>query len=341
MRDMRKRTGFTLIELLVVIAIIAILIGLLLPAVQKVREAAARAKCANNLKQLGLACMSYHDSNNRFPPGGGAKGGGNGIAASADHGNWLVYILPNMELGNLLQQIDSAPGTNPRILNAFNAGILPKVVPGFRCPSDEFDRAAPVGNYATSIGPQCTPGACSAAQSPYRTYCDGNAQTPPWGYPTSATYGNTTDPTQARGMFTRRGAIINMNMVTDGTSNTILLGEILAGQNGDVYFSLGLNSSNGGMNAGWAQTDSGLNLNTTTVPINTYLDYLDPGHNQCANWERNVDNLNIAFGFRSRHTGGANFVLVDGSVHFITKSIDHMVYNQLGCRNDDRPASVP
>ncbi|CAN5247834.1 DUF1559 domain-containing protein [soil metagenome] len=323
------------------IAIIAILIGLLLPAVQKVREAASRARCQNNLKQLGLACVSYHDINNRLPPGGGTINGGYGEQAAIDHGSWLVYILGQMEQGNLLERINAAPGSNSRILNAFNAGVLPAFLPGLRCSSDEFMPRAPVGNYAASIGPQCTPGPCSAAQSPYRTYCNGNAQSPAWGYDTSTQYGDTTDTSQARGLFTREGAKIKFVQVTDGLSNTIMLGEILAGQNGDVYYSLGLNGSNAGMNAGWAQSDSGLNLNPTTVPINTYLDYLDPAQDRCNKWDRNVDNWNIAFGFRSRHSSGANFVYSDGSVHFLQKTIDFRLYNLLGCRNDGKSVSSP
>jgi prepilin-type N-terminal cleavage/methylation domain-containing protein len=337
---MRRRSAFTLIELLVVIAIIAILIGLLLPAVQKVREAAARAKCQNNLKQLGIACHSYHDSFNRFPPGGGAVGGGNGLGQNQDYGSWLVYLLPFMEQGNLLNRIDAAGANiNRRIRNAYQAGVLPVVIRNFRCPTDDYNQNAPVSSYGASNGPQCNPGPCSAAQSPYRTYCNGTAQTPSWGYPTSTNYGDTIDSNQARGMFTRQGVLMTFAMVTDGTSNTIMLGEILPGQNGDVYYSLGLNGS-AGMNAGWAQTDSGICINTTTVPINTFLTYLDPNLNRCLNWQTNVDNWNITFGFRSKHPQGANFVLADGAVKFIPQSINHMIYNQLGCRNDGMPAQV-
>src|SRR4051812_45150121 len=98
----KRRIGFTLIELLVVIAIIAILIGLLLPAVQKVREAAARTKCANNLKQLGLACHNFHDVMGCVPPSRTASGGFPklGIPPNAYNG-WAVWILPYLEQDNI------------------------------------------------------------------------------------------------------------------------------------------------------------------------------------------------------------------------------------------------
>src|SRR5438067_11611914 len=94
-----KEKAFTLIELLVVIAIIAVLIGLLLPAVQKVREAANRLKCQNNLKQLALACHSYHDANNYFPRGGTDYIANNNWDGDVEKGSWHVYILPYMEQG--------------------------------------------------------------------------------------------------------------------------------------------------------------------------------------------------------------------------------------------------
>ena len=106
MSSRTSRTAFTLIELLVVIAIIGILLGLLLPAVQKVREAASRLKCSNNLKQIGLACHSYHDANNGLPPGYTATApyfdGENDVAPGWA---WGAYLLPYIEQGNLYQQI--------------------------------------------------------------------------------------------------------------------------------------------------------------------------------------------------------------------------------------------
>jgi prepilin-type N-terminal cleavage/methylation domain-containing protein/prepilin-type processing-associated H-X9-DG protein len=326
--------AFTLIELLVVIAIIAVLIGLLLPAVQKVREAANRMKCSNNLKQLGLACHGYHDVNNLFPPGGTALG------KNTDRGNFHVFLLPFMEQNNLLTQINNAPGTLARIINAFNAKVLPAPISYGRCPSDDYNSAVPISNYAASLGPQCVDGPCGAALSPNRIYCDGSSFTPPAGYSRSTNYGDTTDTSQTRGMFTRQGAKITMASVADGTSNTILMGEILAAQNGDVLYSIGINKPDG-LNVGWARTDSGLIVISTIIPINTKTDYLDPTGQDCINPTRNVDNWNLSFGFKSNHSGGANFVFVDGSVHFLSQNIDHRTYQLLGCRNDAQPVTLP
>src|SRR5438132_14349956 len=101
-RAARSRSGFTLIELLVVIAIIAVLIGLLLPAVQKVREAANRTKCANAMKNIGLALHAYHDASNCFPPGYQKTSSG------SDRANWIIMMLPYIEQGNLFNMYDPA-----------------------------------------------------------------------------------------------------------------------------------------------------------------------------------------------------------------------------------------
>jgi prepilin-type N-terminal cleavage/methylation domain-containing protein len=148
-----RRRAFTLIELLVVIAIIAILIGLLLPAVQKVREAAARMSCSNNLKQLALACHNFHDQNQRLPPGGGNDYSPYGTRPGAPTNtnqnwgsSWKVYILPFIEQDNVFKQwvFDANSGyqnTTPNLTITTNLTIKT-----FRCPS------SPVPDMMTSKG---------------------------------------------------------------------------------------------------------------------------------------------------------------------------------------------
>ena len=207
----RERHAFTLIELLVVIAIIAILIGLLLPAVQKVREAASRAKCSNNMKQLGLAMHSYHDVYNQLPSGLEAVNGTNKCPAQGNPNNdarasWSISILPYLEQNNLYQlmNLNTTTAINnqfiPGLANAGNKTAQSTVLPGFNCPSDPKTAGTLQSNYLAVAG------GGAAADCP----CTATSFTPMILY--------------ANGAF-----FINSNTkltgITDGTTNTYLVGE--------------------------------------------------------------------------------------------------------------------
>ena len=355
-----RSRGFTLIELLVVIAIIAILIALLVPAVQKVREAAARSQCQNNLKQMALAILNY-ESNKKALPRGNAPSGN-----FPDGGNtsWMFQSLEFTEQGGLFDQVVKSGSLS----NAITAGILPRRIPLSRCPSDNWQLSDQrLCNYVASTGPQCNnpSGGC---QSPFQIYCNGQvvvnssvvppALSPPTyaGYGPSWTWGDTTDASVVRGMFCRGGAVIKIATCTDGMSNTLLLGETLP----EFCEFQRLNSTDG-KDAGWAGGNA-IAQGQTIQPINWPIDRVSAGdigpsaasggwNNSCTfcNASNNPSgdknkclwNWSVTWGFRSNHSGGSQFCFADGSVQFLSQSIDHALYQKLGCRNDRRPASVP
>lgn len=134
----QRRIGFTLIELLVVIAIIGVLIGLLLPAIQKVREAANRTSCQNNMKQLGLALLGYHDANGGFPPGDQTAN----AATKRTIQSWEIFIFPYLELDNVYKKYSFAANWNaaPNESTVRNTAVNQTVVKGLMCPSCRPDR---------------------------------------------------------------------------------------------------------------------------------------------------------------------------------------------------------
>jgi prepilin-type N-terminal cleavage/methylation domain-containing protein/prepilin-type processing-associated H-X9-DG protein len=194
----RRRHAFTLIELLVVLAIIAILIGLLLPAVHKVREAASRINCANNLKQIGLACHNYHDAQKTLPPGYLAlMPYRDGASDTAPGWGWAAYLLPFLEQDNLYRQINFSQPLS-------NASAAQVILPMFLCPSDIVSRTPfPVTDAALS--PVAVLAPCS-----YAATCGPDAS-------------DVADPSGA-GVFYRNSRT-QFTDITDGTSNTVMIGD--------------------------------------------------------------------------------------------------------------------
>jgi prepilin-type N-terminal cleavage/methylation domain-containing protein/prepilin-type processing-associated H-X9-DG protein len=321
---LRSRKAFTLIELLVVIAIISVLIGLLMPAVQKIRETAHRLQCQNNLKQFTIACHSYHNDQGVFPPGGHFLPE-DGSDWSSDKGTWLVYVLPYMEQEGLYLSLPNLDIPHFDTIGAAqSSGLLPQVFSNFRCPSDLALKGLPYCNYDGSMGPQCTDDKCGSM--PWQPYCN----MPAWGYVTSVDDGYGLDPSGVRGMFGRMGCPVSFSDVVDGTTNTLLLGESLPSTNSHQYYTA------------W-YTVYGTQILSTIIPINYPVSETD--QSWCGSTQAGPAysfwNNNVSWGFRSRHPGGANFSLVDGSVRFLRDSINYQLYQALGCRNDGQVGMVP
>jgi prepilin-type N-terminal cleavage/methylation domain-containing protein/prepilin-type processing-associated H-X9-DG protein len=315
----RRRSAFTLIELLVVIAIIAILIGLLVPAVQKVREASARMACTNNLKQIGLALHSYHNTTGHFPEARDPY-----PLCFSPH----AHLLPFLEQQGLFNLIDftGAKGatTTYKGINATPA-VMP--VPVFSCPSDLG--GVPGGNGAT-------PGVTFAGTN--YSSCVGT------GLGSSAIYNG--DYVSGDGVFLLLpGGPIKMSQIIDGTSNTAAFSESLYGDG-----SAGLTPQSGTPDPMlFARDISGSAMDPTTCAgTTTYTGqrgdrwinggYLSTAYNHYLTPNSTTyDCLNSANNFglkaaRSRHNGGVNLLLCDGSVHFVANSISQSTWRALATR---------
>jgi len=365
--------GFTLIELLVVIAIIAVLVGLLLPAVQKVRESANRMKCQNNLKQLALACHNYHDTNGTLPPSGYQNPAwSNGVDGSAwtndggwvcDKGGFHLHILPYMEQNNLFTQVAAfklyTPGydtitkaffhdTSGNLVAEYSGlAVLPKLLPYHRCPSDSWDQSAITSNYVGNGGiSDYSTSWASCGYDPFSPlYCTGSAMTPPHNWlcngpengPEAGMFAYVNDP---------KYPPFKLASATDGTSNTILLGEDLIDKNEYLYENQDIGGNAPGARGCWTM-DNGFDLHTATIPINYPItsEALEPyacGPNGSNSDAANAAlNLSVSAGYKSNHTGGANFAFLDGSVHFLNQNVDQITLIKLCVRNDGEVVSLP
>ena len=311
MRRRRAHSGFTLVELLVVIAIIGILIALLLPAVQAAREAARRAHCTNNLKQIGLALHNYHDAMGTFPTG---------IVATTPPNNpkwgWSALILPYIEQGplhetlnvkgmELFPQITAAVGGNTTLDAA-----LKTVISAYRCPSDV------AGDRITGTDP--------AVQRVFNNGSGGQYQAPVANYIGCAGLYNRA--TLNNGVLFAN-SVVGFRDIVDGTSNVIAVGE----RSDDCWRGPGTWLGA----ADLTTTSSGVyhTIGNVLWPIN------DPVPAQCRD------------GFGSLHPGGAMFVFCDGSVQFLSETITSNadtgdstynksaigLFQQLGIRDDGMP----
>jgi len=301
-----NRRGFTLIELLVVIAIIAILIALLVPAVQKVREAAARTQCTNNLKQIGLGFHNYHDTFKALPPGRIDTNGG---------ATWAVLILPYIEQGDLFKLWD----IHQLYYDQKKAFFLQNQVATYYCPA----RRTAADNPLSISGDEDHPGAlgdygvCDGDDSQDHAY---NTQ---WanGAIVCSSYGFDASGNGLPGVATHWKSMTTFASITDGTSNTFLVGE--------KHLQIGTNGQGGdnGYGDGSIYNGDPENQNAARIASKSVLLAISPH-----------TNYNKQFG--SWHEGICQFVMCDGSVKSINVSIDGSNYRRLSVRDDGEVISI-
>ena len=326
-----KSRGFTLIELLVVIAIIAVLIGLLLPAVQAAREAARRMQCTNNLKQVGLAMHNYHSAFDSFPPTGGIDVNGN----TGGSGKVPQTASVHMRLLNYLEHIDVYNAYNFHLGDVLNGNavaaqttVMSTNIAGYLCPSDANPGTA--GNLAGGFTSPVTNINYTINAGNNRQNVGGRVNGVSWWLGGNATYGSLT----------------TLATIIDGTSNTAGLSEWVKGKSGALARGNNLVYSVGSLVNGGGQADYNACVASTT-PLwdnkgeywtlqdtgrgGPYYHVMTPNKPACA--------VSMPFGAAdsfigpsSMHSGGVNVVMMDGSVRFIKDGVNLATWSALGSR---------
>jgi len=301
---MRRRSGFTLIELLVVIAIIAVLIGLLVPAVQKVREAANKMTCSNNLKQLALAMHNLHDTERTFPA--------SDYGVSGNLGTWQIAILPYIEQDNIFRLYTgfrTGPATYGTAPNTTN--VTTRMLKPLQCPSDRSgaDSIAPNFSNMTKHNYVVNAGNTVRLQGTFSGVAFGGAP------------------------FMRNSVTTTMADLLDGSSNTLMMSETLIGINN------GANSDLRGF-TWWGPGAVFMAFNGPNSPSPDFHQFASYCNNQPALNLPCAVNSNVQLAARSRHTGGVNAAMCDGSVRYITSGIDIATWRGLSTSRGNEVVNI-